>query len=657
MQFTNIKQAVSSQFTTMSQGVLLTTDVDKYELWDLYLASFPEGTNPVFRERTEHDCNCCKQFIRAAGNVVSFINGELVSIWDVEVGGYYQVVADALSAYVKSKVINGIFLHYEKAVGTDQSLELNEDGNIVWNHFHQTLPTSVVKPKHDIATLKGKAMNNYNVLKRSITEITSEAISTVSELIDTKVLYRGAEHKSRVQQLSKLKEEYGSASHSEEFLWTTSLSLGEASSFRNSVIGTLLCDLSEGKDLEQAVKSFETKVAPSNYKRSSALITQSMIDRASETVTSLGYSESLQRRHAVLEDLTINNVIYADRSAKKAMGAFDSLMPTAPTESKGKPQEISIEDFIATIVPKTESMELLLTNDYQQNFMTLVSPVNKEAKGMLKWNNNFSWAYDGDVTDSGMKENVKKAGGNVDGVLRFSIQWNTPERSNQSDLDAHCREPNGHIYFRRMHGGSNSGTLDVDIQRPRGIAVENIIYTNIERMADGDYKFYVNNYIKRAGSGFTAEIEFNGQIFEFNHDGTCVPDVVVGIVNKKGNSLTLKESLPHSKSSVNKWNLESQQFHKVNAMMFSPNHWDNNTAGNKHTFFILENCVNPEPVRGFYNEFLSTELHDHRKVFEHLGSRMKAAASDIQMSGLGFSETLRNQVIIKCDGRQYKVVF
>mgnify|MGYP000635349519 CR=1 FL=1 len=659
MKFTNMKQAVSVQFTKMAAGAqLLEVDINKYELWDLYLSSFPEGTNPIFRERTEHDCNCCKSFIRKGGNVVAFIGNELVSIWDIEIGGHYQVVADALSAFVKAAAIKTIFLHDEKNIGQDRTLEINAGGTITWNHFHQELPSFCVKPKSDIATLKGKAVNNYNVLKRSLTEITSDAIVAVSDLISEKALYRGEEHKSRVQQLRDLQVGYGSASNKEEFLWTTSINLGEASGFRNSVIGTLLVDLSTGVELEKAVKSFETKVAPANYKRSSALITQAMINRASETIGELGFEPTIPRRDAVLSDLTINNVIYADSSAQKAMGVLDILSPTAPVASKGKPVDISIEDFIATVVPKTQSMELLLANEHQANFMTLVAPVNSEAPNMLKWDNNFTWAYDGDVTDSGMKENVKAAGGRTDGVLRFSIQWNTPDEPHRSDLDAHCREADGsHISFSNHCGGMNSGTLDVDITNPHRVAVENIIFTDLNKMPDGNYKFYVNNYSRRLGGSFTAEIEFAGQLYSFYHQGTVMRDVAVGTVNKKGNVLELRDNMGHTLSVQDKWGLKSQQFHKVDAMMFSPNHWDNNKSGNKHTFFILNDCKNPEPVRGFYPEFLSDSLHDHRKVFEMLGSKMKAEQRDDQMSGVGFSETIRNNVTVKADGRQYNVQF
>ncbi|ASZ77669.1 hypothetical protein [Salmonella phage SP1] len=103
-EFKPFATAVNNNVLAMSATGLFMTNIDKDALWDLYLASFPAGTNPLYRERTEHDCTCCKQFIRNIGGVVT-IDSELnvISIWDnIDLGNEYDVVAAALSAYVNN---------------------------------------------------------------------------------------------------------------------------------------------------------------------------------------------------------------------------------------------------------------------------------------------------------------------------------------------------------------------------------------------------------------------------------------------------------------------------------------------------------------------------------------------------------------------------
>lgn len=57
--FTTFSKAVHSRFIELSKGELFVVEADN--LFEKYLNFFPPGTNPVFRKRTEYDCQCCKQ--------------------------------------------------------------------------------------------------------------------------------------------------------------------------------------------------------------------------------------------------------------------------------------------------------------------------------------------------------------------------------------------------------------------------------------------------------------------------------------------------------------------------------------------------------------------------------------------------------------------
>ena len=135
--------------------------------------------------------------------------------------------------------------------------------------------------------------------------------------------------------------------------------------------------------------------------------------------------------------------------------------------------------------------------------------------------------------------------------------------------------------------------------------------------------------------------------------------MVAEITYSKSKGIQIRELIPStSNSSIGIWNIDTNKFHKVNVM--SPNYWDEQGIGNKHYFFMLDDCKNPEPVRGFFNEYLNSELTPHRKVFEVLADKMKTPYQEHQLSGLGFSSTMRNSVIVKVDGtfsRTLKVNF
>jgi len=400
-----------------------------------------------------------------------------------------------------------------------------------------------------------------------------------------------------------------------------------------------------------------------------------MIQNAQEKIAELGFTSALERRYATLEDITINNILYADRTTKKALNVFDQLTQsvTEKVQKMDRIEEVGIDDFIANILPKAESLEVLFENRHAGNLVSLIAPVDPESKTMFKWRNNFSWSYAGELADS-IKERVKRAGGRVDGDLRCSLSW-----FNFDDLDLHMKEPGGvpgtrdsgryEIFFGNRGSLSPSGgTLDVDMNAGSGqtrTPVENITYARRSTMKEGTYQLVVNQYAQRKSSnvGFEVEIEFDGTIYSFAYDKALRTreDVVVAEIKfTRANGFEIIKSLPSSQTSKTIWGLPTQTFRKVNVVMLSPNYWDDRTVGNKHFFFMLDGCSNEDKARGFFNEFLTDELTPHRKVFEMVGSKMKTEESENQLSGIGFSSTQRNYILCRVKGafsRTVKITF
>ncbi len=670
MEFRQIKTAIQRQFNNMKAEPLFRVQIDKDKLWETFLKSFPEGTNPMFRKRTEHDCSCCRSFIKNIGDLAAIKDGKLVSIWDCA-AGEYQPVVDALSAFVKTNPIDNIFLHREAHVGTDKNFEQDENDKTVktWEHFYVQLPSNLVAKGVDMGPQYSESRANHDVLLRSLKEISDDSIATVQDLIAQNSLYRGSEKKAIIDTFSKLKKEYNKLKNDEQrdlFVWSHIRGpTAFVNKIRNDVIGTLLIDLSEGRDLEESVKSFEDKVSGTNYKRPSALITPKMRDAAKAKLTEMGLIPALERRFAVIEDIKVTNVLFADRNAKKRMNGdvFDDL-PTKGQDPKnlGKVEEIGVNEFIANVLPKAKSLEVMFENRHSANLVSLTAPQDLTAPGLFKWQNPFAWAYNGDVTDS-IKERVKQAGGSVDGDVCCRLAW-----WNSDDLDFHMVEPGFEIMFTNKRQKSpNGGVLDVDANGGDGIRpdpCENIVYAESKTMKHGIYKLLVHQYSQRdkANVGFDVEIDVNGAVHRFTYSKEVrgSEKVVVAELHVSAEGIKVVPVLEASTAVKEVWGLKTQNFHPVQALMLSPNFWDEKEIGNKHFFFMLDGAKNDGQVRGFFNEFLKGELEPHRKTMEIVGSKMKVDQAENQLSGLGFSSTQRNHVMVKVGGtftRTLKVMF
>ena len=181
-------------------------------------------------------------------------------------------------------------------------------------------------------------------------------------------------------------------------------------------------------------------------------------------------------------------------------------------------------------------------------------------------------------------------------------------------------------------------------------------------MPEGKYICKIHNWnFRNSGGKGKAEIEFEDIVYQYEYPATKNKEwVTIAEVTLKDGKFSIEHKLPRGSSSREIWSVQTNQYQKINMMMFSPNHWDGQENGNKHYFFTLDKCQNPEKVRGFYNEFLMPELLPHRKTFEVLSSKMMCKNDEAQLSGLGFSSTQRNTMLVRTKGtltRAYKIQF
>ena len=703
MEFKSFNEKIQLRFNKLQEtGKLFRSTVTGDQLWKLYLESFPPEYNNVFRDpnSSENNCNICHSFIRRYGNIVAVdSDNKVITMFDVEVDGEYHNSAKAVSELLKTAPIGEVFfetfqtlnsMNYSSVKKTDKLFQLGlatnvkrytkeeaekygvvkADQIVKFNHFHIFLKKDfIIFEDKSVETIMGGYRDAKNVFKRGLDEISIDTLKLVRDLIIQRSLLDGEPHRVKVEQMIKFKEVYDNLSKNEKdsWSWVNSYKLPYAK-FKNELIGVLCSDLAEGMELNKACETWNKRVDPVNYKKAVAPITKKQIEDAKKFVEQNGYTESFDRRLATINDIKISEIIHSNvgDDKVKSVSIFDNVKATSTRHKKSEfdgIEEVTVEKFMKDILPTCTSIEAYLQGKHSGNMVTMTTSNNEDSKPIFNWSNNYSWTYNGNLAGkSFIKEAVKSAGGKVDGVLRFSITWNDSDGKDGSDLDAWCRQPNGEKIgystgFRKDSGNNFSsmkGQLDLDIRYPDGrLAVENIYFTDIKSLKDGKFDFWVNQYSSNNSQGFKAEIEFDGEIYSYEYNnplrtGSNVP--VASVTLNKG-KFTIEHTLqPVGSTSIDIYGLPTNEFHKVNLVCLSPNHWGDNKTGNKHYFFMLDKCKTDKTIRGFHAENLIPELYQHRATLEVLGNTTMIEPTDKQLSGLGFNSTVSDELIVKLQG-------
>lgn len=423
---------------------------------------------------------------------------------------------------------------------------------------------------------------------------------------------------------------------------------------KSSIIGTLLDDLASGMAYDAVSRRFADKMNPANYMRAQSAPTEGNIRQAELLVEEMGIASALRRRYATFSEITYRLWESGNLPAKgseKAGGIFSAIIPKRKqADAQALPSAtMTWEKFRRTVLPTAKGLEA--RTDNPSRFMALVTAADPSAEGILQWENPFSWYYHGGV-DGEIKRRVESAGGRYENnEIRCSLIWD-----GYTDLDLHCKTPNGeHVYFGNKRV-STGGWLDVDANggRPTTLhPVENIRWSHAAPR--GRYRFYVHNYSER-GNGQTSykvELEINGTIYNYfgTASSTGYQNDVFVFDYETGRQPELRTPASSARTD---WNVPANTFVKVNAVTTSPNLWGERPvahAGN-HIFFLLEGCkdLSEGKGRGFFNEMLKPELREIRKTLEAYTANTPIENVDSASAcGLGYSADSEWNLTVRVD--------
>jgi hypothetical protein len=648
MSFENFALKVHQQYNKLAKASqLFEAGQDGDGIWQVYLSSFPEGTNLLYLTRTEHDCSCCRNFIKNIGRAVNIDEtGSISTIWDVKgLEHPYDVVAKALDEYVKSQVIKTVFVSSEPGYGKQSTVQQLADKSVKrWNHFFGSVHGVDKQPD----ATRGKFNGQRDLLLRGLQKFSLEHLDTVKDLIEDNAIYRGAEFKQKLIDFRKAYVRYWATEDSKKDAVLALLAKTPVSFFKNEVIGTLVEDLADGVELDSAVTRFEAKVAPANYQRPKAVVTAKMVNEAMQTLEKLGLAQSLGRRFATAEEIPLKACVWQANTDDSVMRSKleNMLLASATTTTKTSRAAgrtgIGFDVLVAEWLPLTEKIELALKNSQASQLFSLTAAEDAQAQGLFKWSNSFGWSYNGDMADS-VAERVKAAGGSVSAPLRVSLAW-----SNSDDLDLHCQVAGRLVYYgEKNYLGKQVLDVDMNAWGPKSdtCPVENMAFA---QPPEAVYRIKVEQFCRRSSLRPGYEV----------HIVTPNQHIVVSSDENKTNTLEFTYSDGHVKLvglgkglrtdavSQELWGLQTNTYVPVQRIFSSPNYWDD-TTGNLHWFFQLQGCKSPEEARGFYNEFLRPDLLQHKRVLELAGSKTRCSVTDDQVSGLGFSSTKANTVDLR----------
>ena len=171
---------------------LFKVDVDTDILWNLYLDSYPEEMQSIYKENRWQDCTACRRWFRKMANVVALDDdGNMITMFSCNTLPQYQSMLDKLEEQILDKDIKEAFLSSRDEIGIPVTYT-EKNGKVQRNnHFFSILPDKVIYEGVKVGQKKDELYTARQLLERSLDEISLTALDTVLDLIEDNNLYRG----------------------------------------------------------------------------------------------------------------------------------------------------------------------------------------------------------------------------------------------------------------------------------------------------------------------------------------------------------------------------------------------------------------------------------------------------------------------------------
>lgn len=394
--FDVVNELMQRRFAQHADKQLYTTDVT--DLDETYLAGFDDPA-----ERQYHNCNACRRFIRNFGSLV-YIDSQGVAqspFWDIDlqqVPEEFRRSVELMDTRVTHSNVTGMFISAEAKLGLPKNWSPTHQHD--WYHFNVILPATRVHRDRlrTAGQVAAERLQEFGMLQRSVGKYSVDVLMQAEALLKSDAALRSDKFLAPLRKFKALIESRRTDSNR---LWQVVATDTSLARFGQSVVGTLLDDIADGKTLEAAKHAFLEKIDPLRYQRAQVAPKLGNLKQAEDIVAKLGVAASLKR--SVAEFNEVGGLAWLPRSLPQrttasTLDVFANLVkpaqPKTPNYKRLPGQTMTWLKFANEVLSTAESI-LYTVPATAKPYFSVTKATDGTAPVIFNWGSNFSgyrWA-------------------------------------------------------------------------------------------------------------------------------------------------------------------------------------------------------------------------------------------------------------------------